>query len=98
NATANEGNAGTTAFTFAVTLSAPSANTVTVDYSTFDGSAVAPGDYGATSGTLSFAAGQTAKQVVVSVNGDTTVEATETFAVNLANPSNATVSGTGIGT
>jgi large repetitive protein len=98
NATANEGNAGTTAFTFAVTLSAPSANTVTVDYSTFDGSAVAPGDYGATSGTLSFAAGQTAKQVVVSVNGDTTVEATETFALNLANPSNATISGTGIGT
>ena len=98
NATANEGNAGTTVFTFAVTLSAPSANTVTVDYSTFDGSAVAPGDYAAASGTLTFTAGQTAKQVVVSVSGDTTVEATETFTVNLANPSNATISGTGIGT
>src|SRR5581483_8422445 len=83
NVTANEGNSGTTSFTFAVTLSAPSANTVTVDYATFDGSATAPGDYAATSGTLTFSPGQTAKQIVVAVTGDTTVETSETFTVNL---------------
>ena len=98
NATVNEGNSGTVNAVFAVTLSAASASTVTVDYSTFDGSAVAPGDYAATSGTLTFSPGQTAKQIVVAVNGDTTVETNETFTVNLSNPSNATISGTGIGT
>jgi urease beta subunit len=98
NVTANEGNSGTTNFAFAVTLSAVSANTVTVDYSTFDGSAVVPGDYAATSGTLTFTPGETAKQIVVAVNGDTTVEASETFTVALSNPSNATISGTGVGT
>ena len=51
-----------------------------------------------TSGTLTFSPGQTAKQIVVAVNGDTTVETTETFTVNLSNPTNATIAGTGIGT
>ena len=68
---------------------------MTVDYATADGSAVAPGDYAAASGTLTFSAGQTAKQIVVAVNGDTTVETTETFTVNLSNPTNATIAGTG---
>jgi chitinase len=98
NVTANEGNSGTTSFTFVVTLSAVSASTVTVDYSTFDGSAAASGDYAATSGTLTFAPGQTAKQIVVAVNGDTTVEANETFTVNLSNPTNASISGSGVAT
>src|SRR6478736_7743864 len=98
NVTANEGSSGTTSFAFAVTLSAVSASTVTVDYATADGSAVAPGDYAAGSGTLTFSPGQTAKQVIVAVNGDTTVETTETFTVNLSSPSNATIAGTGIGT
>ena len=98
DATVTEGNSGTVNAVFAVTLGAASTNTVTVDYSTFDGSAVAPGDYAATSGTLTFTPGQTAKQISVPVNGDSTVEANETFTVNLTNPSNAAVSGTGIGT
>jgi urease beta subunit len=98
NATANEGNSGTTSFTFAVTLSAVSTSTVTVDYSTFDGSAVAPGDYATTSGTLTFTPGQTAKQITVAVNGDTTIEASETFTVGLSNPANASIVGTGIAT
>ena len=98
DATVTEGNAGTVNALFAVTLGAASASTVTVDYSTFDGSAVAPGDYATTSGTLTFSPGQTVKQISVPVNGDTTVEANETFTVALSNPSNATISGTGIGT
>ena len=74
DATVTEGNSGTVNAVFAVTLGAASTNTVTVDYSTFDGSAIAPGDYAATSGTLTFTPGQTAKQISVPVNGDTTVE------------------------
>jgi urease beta subunit len=83
---------------FAVTLSAVSASTVTVDYATADGSAGAPGDYVAASGTLTFTAGQTAKQIIVAVKGETLNEVNETYTVNLTNPSNATISGTGIGT
>ena len=94
----NEGNSGTTNFVFTVTLSAPSANTVTVDYATVDGSATAPSDYTAGSGTLTYAPGQTSQQITVLVKGDTTVETNETLTVNLSNPTNATIIGTGVGT
>ena len=94
----NEGNSGTTNFVFTVTLSAASASTVTVDYTTVDGSATAPSDYTAQSGTLTFLAGQTSQSITVLVKGDTTVETNETFTVNLSNPTNATIAGTGIGT
>src|SRR5207248_2549666 len=63
--TPNEGNSGTTAFTFTVTKSGATALAATVDYATADGSAVAPGDYASTSGTLTFAAGQTTQTVTV---------------------------------
>ena len=49
-----EGNAGTTTFTFPVTLSSPSGQTVTVNYATANGNAVAGSYYGATSCTLTF--------------------------------------------
>lgn len=93
-----EGNAGTQGFAFTVAMSAPSANTVTVGYSTIDGSANAGSDYVALSGTLTFAPGQTSQQVSVLVNGDLTVEISETFSVNLSSASNATISGTGAAT
>src|SRR5437879_5410221 len=44
-----------------VTLSSMSMSQVTVNYSTNDGSAVAPGDYTPTSGQLTFAAFQTSQ-------------------------------------
>ena len=52
---------------------------MTVDYATADGTAQAPGDYQPTSGTLTFTAGQTTKQVTVLVNGDLLDEADENF-------------------
>jgi hypothetical protein len=91
NVTANEGNAGTTAFTFDVTLSAASASTVTVDYATSDGTATASSDYTATSGTLTFAPGVTTRSITVNVAGDTIPEPDETFFVNLSNPINAAI-------
>jgi len=81
-----------------VTLSAPSANTVTVDYTTVDGSATAGSDYTAQNGTLTYAPGQTNQPIVVVVKGDNLNEINETFTVNLSNPTNATIAGSGIGT
>jgi hypothetical protein len=97
NVSVNEGNSGTTQFNFTVSLSAASESTVTVQYATANGSATAGSDYTATSGTVTFAAGETQKTVTVLANGDTTVESNETFAVNLSSPSNATL-GTSQGT
>src|SRR5207247_4139798 len=55
--------------------------------------------YVSTSGTLTFAAGETSKTVTVVVNGDTTKEANETFNVNLTSPTNATIADSqGVGT
>ena len=88
-----EGNSGTTTAVFTVILSAESGKAVTVTYATVDGTAVAPTDYTATSGTLNFAPLQTEKTITVTVNGDETDEDDETFLVNLSSPSNATISG-----
>src|SRR5262249_46114318 len=82
---------GTTAATFTVSLSAPTDQTVTVNYSTADGTAVAGSDYEAASGTLTFDPGQTSQTVTVSVLGDTLSEASETFTLNLSSPTNATL-------
>jgi chorismate-pyruvate lyase len=86
-----EGHSGTTAFTFTVTLSPASTGTVTVNYATANGSAVAASDYTAANGTLTFAPGQTSKTVTVSVLGNTAVEANETFVINLSGASGATI-------
>jgi hypothetical protein len=97
--TVTEGNAGTATAAFTVTLSAAAAGTVTVANATANGSASAGSDYTATSGTLTFAAGETTKTVSVTIAGDTTVEPNETFVVNLSAPSGATLAdATGQGT
>jgi hypothetical protein len=94
-----EGNTGTTAATFTVTLSAASGQPVTVHYATANGTAVAPGDYYAASGTLTFAPGVTVQTVSVLVLGDTQNEGDETFAVTLDAPVNAALAGaSGTGT
>jgi hypothetical protein len=98
--TKKEGQKGTTAFSFVVTLSAPSSAPVTVQYATADGTATTAGqDYFATSGTLTFQPGQTSKTVTVSVRGDRTREADETFFLELPNSQGATIAdGQGLGT
>lgn len=75
--------------TITVTLSPSWSKTVTVQYATVDGTAVSPGDYGSTSGTLTFSPGQTSKTFTVSIVNDTLAEATETFQAKLSNPVNA---------
>jgi len=94
-----EGNSGSTGFNFTVTLAAPLGVPVMVDYATSDGTAAAGSDYVATSGTLTFAPGETTKAVVVSVIGDTVFEADETFLVTLSNVvGSVIVDGVGLGT
>ena len=94
--TVTEGNAATTA-TFTVTLSAQSAQTVTVKYQTVNGTALAPADYTAKAlTTLTFSPFQTTKTVAVTVAGDLLDEAVETFKLQLTAPTNATIAaGTG---
>jgi hypothetical protein len=88
----NEGNSGTTNATFTVSLSKASAQAVTVSYATAEGTATAGTDYQSSSGTLTFAAGQTTQTVSVQVNGENVSEDDETFFVNLSNPTNAEIS------
>ena len=84
---------------FTVSLSGASSQTVTVQYATANVTATVGSDYAMTSGTLTFTPGQLTRTVSVPVLGDTLLEPTETFAVNLSNPANATIGdGQGVGT
>ena len=74
---------------FVVTLDPAASDTVTVDYATSDGSAEAGNDYTATSGTLSFSAGETRKTISVAISDDTDNEGDETFTVTLSNAAGA---------
>jgi glucose/arabinose dehydrogenase len=95
----SEGNAGTSAASFTVSLSNPSYQTITVNYATADNTATAGSDYVAASGTATFMPGQLAQAVNVTVNGDTTFESNETFNVNLSGAANATIADNqGVGT
>jgi Calx-beta domain len=88
---ANEGDLGTHAVLFKVTLSGATQRTVTVNYATGVGTATAGSDYNAASGTFTFLPGQTSKNVAVQVQGDTTVEPNETIKVNLSGATFATI-------
>ncbi|HUS12361.1 MAG TPA: lamin tail domain-containing protein [Pyrinomonadaceae bacterium] len=103
----SETNSGTNIFTFTVTSSLPApAGGITFDIGTADGSAqddtpaTEDNDYVQRSlTTQTIATGDTLYTFEVTVNGDTLVEASEIFVVNINNVSNATVSdGQGQGT
>lgn len=89
--TSTEGNNGDQQFIFTVTLSKSSTQPVTVNYTTQDGTALVGQDYKLNAGTLTFAPGETTKQISVLVIGDTTAEQQENFSVVLSNPSGATL-------
>jgi CSLREA domain-containing protein len=99
NATASEGNSGTTPLTFTIDLSHPSASTIDVTWATADGTATNGSDYTAAGGTVTFAAGETSKTILVSALTDTVVESDETFLVRLTGATNATITDDeGVGT
>jgi hypothetical protein len=76
--------------TFVVTLDRPSTGVVSMNYATQDGGALAGSDYVATSGSLNFAAGETAKTVKVTLLNDTAPESSEAFNLVLSALSGAT--------
>ena len=72
---------------FLVTLTPAASQTVTVDYTTIDGTATAPDDYTATSGTITFAPGETRKHTAfVLIVDDDHDDSGETFGMVLSNP------------
>ncbi|MBA5604519.1 hypothetical protein H3H36_03985 [Duganella sp. FT3S] len=75
-----------------VTLNKASADTVSVNYATSDGTATTAGnDYTAATGSLSFAPGETSKVIHIAIGADATPEASETFNVTLSASSFAAI-------
>jgi hypothetical protein len=86
-----EGQTGTTEAQFLVTLTNASAETISVNYATSNGTAAAGSDFTAASGTVTFQPLSTSQLIKVSVNGDYAIEPDETFTVTLTGPVNASI-------
>ena len=90
DASITEGHSGTKAMSFRVWLSAPTSGPIYFSVATMDGTAKAGSDYGALNLTQQFIdTGESEKQFVVNVSGDTAVEPDEGFAVTVYNVSAA---------
>ncbi|HMC70715.1 MAG TPA: Calx-beta domain-containing protein, partial [Mycobacteriales bacterium] len=89
--TVGEANSGTVNAVLTVSLSNDTDDVVTVNYSTVDGSALANNDYVPASGTLTFQPGQTSQVITITVNAAAIGELTESFNVDLANVTGATM-------
>ncbi len=76
-----EGNAGQRVAVFELRLSRAPDSDITLNYTTVNGSATAGSDYQATSGQVTFLAGQTVAAVAVPVFGDTSLETSEAFSL-----------------
>lgn len=85
----------TTNFRFFITPATTSTSTISVNYTTLAGTAVASTDFTAVSGTVTILANQSIGYIDVPVKGDSLRQADQTFFIQLSNPVNATISGTG---
>jgi Ca2+-binding RTX toxin-like protein len=74
---------------YTVTLSIASTQTITVQYATANGTAIAASDYTSTSGTLTFNPGVTSQVINIPILNDSINEANETFTLTLSSPTNA---------
>jgi large repetitive protein len=94
--TVSEGNSSTKTVSITVSLSKPSAETVTVNYFTENGSTDGGEDFIPVSPStpdLTFAPGETSKTITLEIKGDTIGETDETFVVILDQPVNAVFTG-----
>ena len=94
-----EGDTGTTPFVFLVSRTGETGVPASVDYAAIPqtGDGADPGDFAQgtlPSGSVSFAAGETTKLLVLDVAGDTQIETDEGFAVTLSNPGGGAQIGT----
>jgi Glycosyl hydrolases family 16/Calx-beta domain len=87
-------NSFTKNFQFTVNVDNVSAKPITVDYTTLDGTATSK-DYTPKSGTLTIPANQYNITIDIPVRGDSLAEPNKIFYVQLSNPVNATISGSG---
>ena len=76
---------------FTVSLNVATAEEVTVDWATSDGTATAGADYTAATGTVTFKSGETSQTISVSLIDDSDDEPAETFIVTLSNPTNVEI-------
>ncbi len=81
----NEGSSGVYTKNIPITLSNPSGNTVTVNYTVSSGTATAGSDYNATNGILTFSGATSVQNIPIQISGDTTIESDETFSITLSN-------------
>jgi hypothetical protein len=86
-----EGDGEPNHLTFSLTLSAPAAAPVRVDYTTVDGTALAGADYTPVSGTATFPAGTTRVEVDVPVLGNLRVQGDRTLTLTLSHPVGAPI-------
>ncbi len=77
--------------TITAILSVASANTVSADLETTDGTAISPDDFTSTLSTLIFVPGQLTQTITIPVNFDTIFEGSEFLSLALSNPVNATL-------
>ncbi|MFM6222637.1 MAG: Calx-beta domain-containing protein, partial [Dolichospermum sp.] len=91
NQTIVEGNTNPQNVTYTVTLSNASTQTITVQYATANGTAIAGADYTSTSGTLTFNPGVTSQVINIPILNDSLNEANETFSLTLNSPTNASL-------
>lgn len=75
--------------TVTVVRGGSSSSTATVNYSTANGSGKSGGEYAATSGTLTFAAGETSKTFTVGIFDDNSDDGAKTFTLSLTSPQGA---------
>ena len=80
-----------TATTITVTRTGDTSAAASVDYLTIDGTATQRADFEYAAGHLTFAAGETSKNIQLLINTDSYVEGNETFFVSLSNPIGATL-------
>lgn len=80
--------------TITVTRTDGSTGAITVNYNTSDNTAQAGKDYTATSGVLTFNAGETSKTFTVTITQDASFESAEVLRLSLSNPTNGATLGT----
>jgi hypothetical protein len=94
-----EGNSGTKAATFTLTLSGPSVEAIAVRAISTPGTATASSDYNSINLVVTFQPGVVTRTFDVQIVGDTNLETNETFTVNLSEPFGTTIAdGEGVGT
>src|SRR5215212_7818143 len=99
DASVTEGNSGTKAATFTLTLSGPSVEAIAIRVITTPGTATASSDYNSINLVVIFQPGTVTGSFDVGIIGDTNLESNETFFVNLSDNFGTTIAdGQGVGT